>query len=94
MTTRTEVTTALAGNGGGILRRWLDKLLCGALALVIGLVATVWAMQQGQLNQIDEEQRNRTERVIRMEQHQMDLDRRLERIENKLDVALGMIKAR
>ena len=77
-------------NGNGGLRRWLDKILIGAIMIVITLVAVVYGSLRSEIESTACEQRTATERSIRVEQHQVDMDKRLERIENKLDVALGL----
>jgi hypothetical protein len=70
------------------LRRWTDKILCAFAVMIIGLVGIVYASVCSDMQQFDSIQRMNVERIVRLEQHQLDASAKLTRIEDKLDQLL------
>ena len=70
------------------LRRWLDKIMIGAIGIVFVLFGVVYGAICGDMNKLDSIQRANVERIGKAEQRVVDVDRRLERIENKIDLLL------
>lgn len=78
-------------NGNGkepVLRRWTDKILCAFALMILGLVSIVYASVCKDMEQFDSIQRTNVERIVRLEQHQLDVASKLCRIEDKLDQLL------
>jgi hypothetical protein len=70
------------------VRRWIDKAFVAALGIIAALITLVWSGVRLQIAQIEEGAQTQSERVIRCEQHQVDMDSRLERMEGKIDKIL------
>jgi TolA-binding protein len=77
------------------IRGWLDKIICALAVMLLGLATYVWASQQSQIDSMFANQQDRERRVIRLEQQQIErdnrfdrIDKRLERIESKVDILL------
>jgi len=74
------------------LRRWMDKILLGAMGMVMALVGVVWGTMQYQVNRVDQTQRDFGERVKALEVKIEDVDNRLDRMETKLDKILEKVR--
>lgn len=46
-----------------ITRRWLDKVLVGAIGMVIALVGVVWGALASQVREVDKQQRDQDRRI-------------------------------
>jgi len=85
------IQPAQGGNGNHRVLKWIAGIIASVVAAACGVAVTAWA---DSIHTTASKIEHHTERIGRIEEREKGTERRLERIENKVDTVLWELRKR